>query len=215
MQIKICGLTTQATIAAAADAGATHIGLNFYPPSPRYVDEHLAAKLAATAPLNLIKVGVFVNPDDDFLGANVLAGKLDAIQLHGKEDAARIAQIKARLGLPVWKVLSVETAADVAHADAFADVADFLLFDAKTPKDAALPGGMGVGFDWSLLDAYKGALKWGLAGGLTPNNVAEAIRATGTALVDTASGVESAPPAKPGIKDVDKIAAFCKAALQA
>jgi len=210
MQIKICGLTTPATIAAAADAGATHVGLNFYPPSPRYADAHLAAKLADSTPPSLTKVGVFVNPDDDFLAECIEAGKLDAIQLHGHEDALQIAALKARFGLPVWKVLSVETAQDVARADQFTDAADFLLFDAKTPKDASLPGGMGLGFDWDLLDAYKEALPWGLAGGLTPDNLAEAIRATGTALVDTASGVESAP----GIKDVDKIAAFCKAALQ-
>lgn len=210
VQIKICGLSTPATIAAAADAGATHMGFNFYPPSPRYVDAHLAAKLAASTPKSLTKVGVFVNPNDAFLEESVAAASLDAMQLHGKEDAARIAQVKARFGLPVWKVLSVETADDVARADEFADAADFLLFDAKTPKGAKLPGGMGVGFDWSLLDTYKGTLQWGLAGGLTPDNVAGAIRATGTALVDTSSGVESAP----GIKDVDKITAFCKAALK-
>jgi len=210
MRIKICGLSTPKTIAAAADAGATHIGLNFYPPSPRYVDTHLATKLTASAPKGLTKVGVFVDPNDGFLEESVEAGELDAIQLHGNEGAARISQLKMRFGLPVWKVWSVSTASDVARANEFADAADFLLFDAKTPKDAKLPGGMGVGFDWSLLEAYTGSLQWGLAGGLTPHNVAEAIRATGAALVDTASGVESAP----GIKDVDKITAFCKAALK-
>lgn len=208
-QIKICGLSTPATIAACAEAGATHIGLNFYPPSPRYVSAHQAEKLSKATPASLSKVGVFVSPDLAFLDECVEAGKLDAIQLHGREDAARIDEIKSRFGLPVWKVLSVETAADVARAGDYAN-ADFLLFDAKTPKGANLPGGMGLGFDWSLLEAYDGTVPWGLAGGLNPDNVAEAIRATGTALVDTASGVES----QPGIKDVDKIAAFCKAALE-
>lgn len=209
-QIKICGLSTPETIAASANAGATHIGLNFYPPSPRFVSAHQAEKLAEAAPATLKKVGVFVNPDAHFLEESVTAGKLDAIQLHGKEDASEIEAIKARFGLPVWKVLSVETVQDVARAGEFTN-ADFLLFDAKTPKGAALPGGMGLGFDWSLLKAYDGAVPWGLAGGLTPENVGDAIRLTGTALVDTSSGVESTP----GNKDASKIAAFCKAALAA
>ena len=207
-QIKICGLSTPATIAASADAGASHIGFNFYPPSPRFVSSHQAEKLAAATPASLTKVGVFVNPDFDFLAECAAAGRLDAIQLHGKEDGLELEAIRARFGLPVWKVLSVETAEDVARAGEYQN-ADFLLFDTKTPKGASLPGGMGLGFDWSLLEAYDGALPWGLAGGLTPDNVAEAIRSTGASLVDTSSGVESAP----GMKDVDKIAAFCKAAL--
>lgn len=208
VQIKICGLSTPETIGACADAGATHIGFNFYSPSPRFVSAHQAAKLSQNTPANLLKVGVFVNPDDEFLEESVGAGKLDAIQLHGNEDPLQLEAIRSRFGLPVWKVLSVETVEDVARANDFAN-ADFLLFDTKTPKGAALPGGMGIGFDWSLLEAYDGAVPWGLAGGLNPDNVADAIQSTGTTLVDTASGVESAP----GIKDMDKIAAFCKAAL--
>lgn len=208
VQIKICGLSTPETIAAAAKAGATHIGLNFYPPSPRYVSAHQAKKLSEGTPPSLLKVGVFVNPDDAFLSESLVAGRLDAIQLHGREDEARIEAIKVRFGLPVWKVLSVETAEDVARSREYQN-ADFLLFDTKTPKGAALPGGMGLGFDWSLLEDYDGAVPWGLAGGLNPDNVADAIRSTGATLVDTASGVESAP----GMKDMDKIAAFCKAAL--
>ena len=168
---------------------------------------HQAEKLAPATPVSLIKVGVFVNPDFDFLAECTAAGRLDAIQLHGKEDALFLESVRTRFGLPVWKVLSVETAEDVARAGEYQN-ADFLLFDTKTPKGAALPGGMGLGFDWSLLEAYDGSVPWGLAGGLKPQNVADAIRSTGTFLVDTSSGVESAP----GMKDVDKIAAFCKAA---
>ena len=206
-QIKICGLSTPETVNAAIAAEASHIGLNFYPPSPRFVSEDLVAQLAAIAGDRVLKVGVFVDPDNAFLGDHVKAGAMDAIQLHGKETPDRVRDVKARFGLPVWKVLSVETAEDVAGASDYEDVADFLLFDTKTPK-GTLPGGMGLGFDWSLLEHYDGALPWGLAGGLTPDNVADAIRKTGAALVDTSSGVETAP----GVKDVDLIAAFCKAA---
>ncbi|MEM1052738.1 MAG: phosphoribosylanthranilate isomerase [Pseudomonadota bacterium] len=208
VQIKICGLSTPETIAAAARAGASHIGFNFYPPSPRFVSVAKSADLAEQTPDNLLKVGVYVDPDDALLEESVVAARLNAIQLHGKEDAARIAAVKSRFGLPVWKVLSVETAEDVVSANDYAN-ADFLLFDTKTPAGAQLPGGMGLSFDWSLLKAFEGVVPWGLAGGLKADNVADAIRSTGTALVDTSSGVESAP----GIKDVDKIAAFCNAAL--
>ena len=209
MQIKICGLTTRETVEAAVAAGASHVGFNFYPPSPRFVSANEAGGLADAA-RGLAKVGVFVNPEDAFLDANVGPARLDAIQLHGKESPERVAEVKARFGLPVWKVLSVETAADIARAADYGEVADFLLFDTKTPE-GSLPGGMGMGFDWSLLKAYEGNLPWGLAGGLEPDNVAEAIRQTRPALVDVSSGVESAP----GVKDEGKIAAFCKAALSA
>lgn len=208
MQIKICGLSTRETVLAAVAAGASHVGLNFYPPSPRFVSPDQARELAE-ATGTLTKVGVFVNPDDAFLDEHLAPARLDAIQLHGKESPERVAEVKARFGLPVCKVLSVETAADIARASDYGH-ADFLLFDTKTPS-GALPGGMGLGFDWSLLDAYDGALPWGLAGGLGPDNVAEAIRETGASLVDVSSGVESAP----GVKDEGLITAFCKAALGA
>jgi phosphoribosylanthranilate isomerase len=208
-RIKICGLSTPETIAASADAGASHIGFNFYPPSPRYVEPARAVELAAQTPASLAKVGVFVDADDDLLDQAVEHAKLDAIQLHGTETPKRAREVAERFAVPVWKVLSVETRDDVAAAGAYADCADLILFDTKTPK-GALPGGMGMGFDWSLLEAFDRTTAWGLAGGLTPENVAAAIAATSAPLVDTSSGVETAP----GIKDVDKIAAFCKAALQ-
>lgn len=205
--VKICGISTPETLAACIAARAEWVGFNFFPPSPRFVSHAAAAGLAAQAEGGIRKAGVFVDADDAFLAEAVAAGRLDAIQLHGKENPERVSQVKARFGLPVWKVLSVSGIEDVTGAAAFNGAADFLLFDAKTPK-GQLPGGMGLAFDWSLLSAYRGPLGWGLAGGLTPANVAEAIRLTRAPLVDTSSGVESAP----GLKDVDKIAAFCKAA---
>lgn len=205
--IKICGISTPETLAACIAGRAQWVGFNFFPPSPRFVTSAVAARLAAQAGGAIAKAGVFVDADDLVLAEAVTAGQLDAIQLHGHEPPAHVAQVKARFGLPVWKVLSVASAEDVAKAAAYAGAADFLLFDAKTPK-GQLPGGMGLAFDWGLLAAYRGPLAWGLAGGLTPANVREAIGETGAALVDVSSGVESAP----GIKDVDKIAAFCKAA---
>ncbi|NNC58711.1 MAG: phosphoribosylanthranilate isomerase [Erythrobacter sp.] len=204
--IKICGIDRVETLDAAIAARASHVGLVFYPPSPRFLVMREAAALAARAKGQITQVGLFVDPDDTVLAEGIAAG-LDAIQLHGEESPERVAQVKARFALPVWKVLPVASAADVARAARYQDAADFLLFDAKTPK-GSLPGGMGLRFDWNLLIGYRGAIPWGLAGGLTADNVAEAVRLTGAPLVDTSSGVESAP----GVKDVDKIAAFCKAA---
>lgn len=206
-KIKICGVTTPAAIDAAIAARADYVGFNFHPPSPRFLSSGNAAALTEQVQGRAVIVGVFVDVDDATIAEAIASGKLDAIQLHGSETPERAAQVKARFGLPVWKVLSVATADDVAKADAYRDAADFILFDAKTPK-GSMPGGMGLTFDWSLLAAYRGPLPWGLAGGLTPANVADAVRATGAPMVDTSSGVESAP----GIKDAELIAAFCRAA---
>ena len=206
--IKICGITTPQALAATIKARAEYVGFNFYPPSPRFLAFSEAPALAAQAQGRTTRVGVFVDADDPFIAEAVAAARLDAIQLHGKEAPERAAQVRARFGLPVWKVLSVATADDVARAAAYAGTADFILFDAKTPKGAALPGGLGLAFDWTLLTGYRGALPWGLAGGLSPDNVAEAIRMTGAPMVDVSSGVESAP----GVKDEQRIASFCYAA---
>lgn len=204
--IKICGLTTPDTVEAAITARAEHLGFNFYPPSPRYLAPRDAAELAARAEGRISRVGLFVDADDAAIAEVLAAARLDAIQLHGQESPERAAQVKARFGLPVWKALSVASAADVSRAQAYAGAIDLVLFDAKTPK-GTLPGGMGLSFDWSLVANWKGPIAWGLAGGLTPDNVAEAIRLTGAPLVDTSSGVETAP----GIKDSGRIAAFCAA----
>lgn len=208
--IKTCGLSTPETIEAAIEAGATHIGLNFYGPSPRYVTPQSAASLASLAADRVVRVGVFVDPELSLLEEVIGHAQLDAIQLHGSEPSALVAQIKGRFGLPVWKVISVRDIEDIDRAAEFEGLADFILFDAKTPKDS-LPGGMGLSFDWSLLAHNRGESPWGLAGGLNPGNVAEAIHATGAPLVDASSGLESSP----GIKDVDLIRAFCKAAREA
>lgn len=205
--IKICGISTVPALDAVIRARADHVGLVFFPPSPRNVSPAEAAALAARADGQIGRVGLFVDADDALLADGVAAGRLDAIQLHGHESPERAAQVRARYGLPVWKAIPVSTAADVERAAVYREAVDLVLFDAKTPK-GTLPGGMGLVFDWSLLDIWKNRAPWGLAGGLTPGNVAEAVRQTGAPLVDTSSGVETAP----GIKDADRIAAFCTAA---
>jgi phosphoribosylanthranilate isomerase len=205
--IKICGLKTPEALDAAIRARAEYAGFNFFPPSPRFVTLTEAAQLAARAEGRIGRVAVIVDADDATIAEIVAAARIDALQLHGGETPERAAQIKARFGLPVWKAMSVASQGDVARASAFVDATDLVLFDAKTPKNA-LPGGMGLSFDWKLVANWNGPLAWGLAGGLTPENVAEAIRLTGTPLVDTSSGVESAP----GMKDVGRIADFCAAA---
>lgn len=209
-RIKICGINSPDSLEAAIAARASHVGFNFFPPSPRFAAPDLAAQLSRQAAERIVRVGVFVDADDAFLAEILAAAPLDAVQFHGSESPERVAQAKARFGLPVWKVLSVSAREDLQRADAYAQAADFLLLDAKTPK-GTLPGGMGLSFDWNLLSGWKSPLPWGLAGGLSPSNVGDAIRTTGAPLVDTASGVESAP----GVKDASLIAAFCSAAASA
>jgi phosphoribosylanthranilate isomerase len=206
--IKICGLTTPATLDAAIAARAEYFGLMFVAKSPRFAAPGLAARLSRQAGGRIKRVGVFLDADDAEISEAVAAG-LDVLQLHGGESPERAAQLSQRHGLPVWKVLSVATGADLDRAAAYAGAADLVLLDAKTPK-GALPGGLGLSFDWALLAGWKPPLPWGLAGGLSPANVGEAVRLTGAPLVDCSSGVESAP----GVKDVDLIAAFCQAARQ-
>ena len=206
--IKICGISTVEALDAAIAGRADFIGLVFFPPSPRAVDGHAASALAMRGGDRIGRVGLFVDAGDALIAEGIRTGRLDAIQLHGKETPERVAQVRQRFGLPVWKAISVATRADIVKAEAYGQVADLLLFDAKTPDDAALPGGMGLRFDWSLLDGWKGRPGWGLAGGLTPRNVASAIAQSGAPLVDTSSGVESAP----GVKDASLIRAFCASA---
>jgi phosphoribosylanthranilate isomerase len=204
--IKICGISTPGALEAAIRGRAAYAGFVFFARSPRNVTPAQAAQLAEHAQGRIARVGLFVDADDAAIGEAVDAARLDVLQLHGKESPERVAQLRSRFGLKVWKALSVASADDVARANAYAGAADLILFDAKTPK-GTLPGGMGLSFDWSLVANWKGPLAWGLAGGLTPENVGEAIARTGAPLVDTSSGVESAP----GVKDEDRIAAFCKA----
>ena len=200
---KICGLSTPDTLDAAVAGGASHVGFVFFPPSPRHLTLDRAAALAARAPDGVARVGVFVNPDDATLDRAVAAGRLHAVQLHSTAPD-RVAAIRARLRLETWAAVAIRDRADLDAAHAYARAADRLLYDARTPPGSALPGGMGVSFDWSLLDGFPHPLPWALSGGLDPANVADAIRRTGAALVDVSSGVEVAP----GAKDVGRIAAF-------
>ncbi|CRL10361.1 N-(5'-phosphoribosyl)anthranilate isomerase [Phaeobacter italicus] len=209
IRVKICGLKTPQDIAAAAEAGAAYIGFNFFAKSPRSVTPQEAAALAVEAPIGMCKVALVVNADDAMLDEITSVVPLDMIQLHGQETPERVAEVKARYGLPVMKVLGVSSLEDVQRIDAYEGVADQILVDAKAPKDAVLPGGNGVAFDWRLLAQKKyWRAPWMLAGGLNPENVAEAIRVTGARQVDVASGVESAP----GEKDPARIKSFCEAA---
>jgi len=207
--VKICGLTDSGDLAAAVEAGARYIGFNFFPKSPRYVDLEKAAQLASEVPVGVAKVALVVDVDDDFLDALTSQVAIDMLQLHGKETPERVADIKARYGLPVIKAIGIAGPEDVAKIDIYARVADQLLIDAKAPKDATLPGGNGITFDWRLLaDKKYWTVPWMLAGGLTVENVAEAMRLTGAKQVDLASAVESAP----GRKDPAKMRAFIAAA---
>ena len=206
--VKICGLTEPAGLAAAVAAGARYVGFVFFAKSPRHVSPEQAADLAAQVPLGIAKVGLFVDPDDALLRAVLDKVPLDMIQLHGAETPARVAEVKALTGLPVIKAVGLAEPADLDALWDYGLVADMLLIDAKPPKGAALPGGNGVAFDWRLLAGRQILKPWLLAGGLTPDNVAEAIRLTGAMGVDVSSGVESAP----GIKDHDRIRAFVAAA---
>lgn len=208
--VKICGVTDPDALVATLSAGADAVGFNFFPPSPRAITPDAVRPLAARAP-HLLKVGVFVDADDALLDAAVGAGALGAIQLQGEESPARLAEIRSRFGLPVWKAVGVRTSADVRAACARFSAADRLLLDAKAPEGSPIPGGNGLRFDWTILSDARPTGPWGLAGGLTPETVAEAIARTGAPLVDVASGVEDAP----GIKSVAKIAAFVEAARRA
>src|SRR3569623_163916 len=204
---KICGLSTPETLDTAIRGGASHVGFVFFPPSPRHVTRERAAQLAARVPGHVRRVGVFVAPDDATIEAATAAGQLDVLQLHNV-TAPRAAAIKAKTRLDVWAAVAVKARLDLAAARGFAGAADRLLYDAKTPPGAALPGGMGVRFDWTLLDGHRHPLPWALSGGLDPRNVGEAIRITGATHVAVSSGVASAA----GVKDMDKLAAFLNAA---
>lgn len=208
--IKICGLKTPEALAASAEAGATHAGFNFFPKSPRYLRLDAARHLATGMPLSLTAVALLVDPSDDELRAAVEAIAADAVQLHGQETPERVAAVKALTGLDVIKALPVSSRADIAAARAY-KAADRFLFDARPPAGADRPGGNGAAFDWTLLAGADISRPWILSGGLTPENVVQAIEATGAPGVDVSSGVESAP----GVKDFGKLSAFIGAASSA
>jgi phosphoribosylanthranilate isomerase len=206
VSVKICGLRTAADVRATAAAGAAYCGFVFFPKSPRNLLLAEARALALDAPPGLAKVALTVNADDAFLDALTAQVPLDMLQLHGAEPPARVAEVKARYGLPVMKAVGVADAADLPELERYLNVADQVLVDAKPPKGADLPGGNGLAFDWRLIAGRRWPIPWMLAGGLTPDNVAQAIAMTGARQVDVSSGVESAP----GVKDAVLIDAFVK-----
>jgi phosphoribosylanthranilate isomerase len=207
-RVKICGLSRPEDVVAAAAAGATYVGFVFFAKSPRHVDIATARGLALEVPVGIAKVALTVNADDALLDALTDQVPLDMLQLHGSESPERVAEVRARYGLPVMKAIGIADESDLAQIDAYGAVADQLLIDAKPPKGADLPGGNGLAFDWRLVNRKYWPCPWMLAGGLTPDNVALAVQMTGARQVDVSSGVENAP----GVKDAGQIDAFVRAA---
>jgi len=208
LSVKICGLRNLETLDSALEAGADMVGFVFFPPSPRHVDFALARELGIRAAGRALKVALSVNADDDWLAAGIAALQPDLLQLHGKETLARVAAVKARFQLPVMKAIAVETRDDLACVPDYAAIADRLMFDARAPRDATRPGGLGKPFDWRLLKNLDPRVPFMLSGGLNRDNVAEAINITGARGVDVSSGVERAP----GEKRPDLIRGFIQAA---
>jgi phosphoribosylanthranilate isomerase len=212
VRAKICGVNSRAALDAAVGGGADFVGFNFYPPSPRALTAEAAAPLAAAVPPVVAKVGVLVDEPDERIGEILARVSLDMLQLHGKETPSRVDDIRRRFGLPVMKAVKIAEAADLAVADRYIGHSDWLLFDAKPPPQmtGALPGGNALAFDWQLLAGRSWPLPWMLSGGLSAENLAEAVRTSGAAVVDVSSGVES----RPGCKDPAKIAAFLAEAVR-
>ncbi len=208
VRAKICGINDPVAMETALDNGASHVGLVFYPPSPRAVMPEAARPLSAIAQGRAVRTGLFVDPDDAAIDAVLNAAELDMLQLHGAETPARVSELRRRTDLTVMKVIRVGAVSDIDLATDYLAAADWLMFDALPPKDMknALPGGNALSFDWTLLAGRDWPLPWMLAGGLNAENVAEAVRLSGARTVDTSSGVEDAP----GRKNPDKIRAFLK-----
>ena len=206
--VKICGLSTRETLDVALESGADMVGFVFFPPSPRHISLETARELGKQAKGRAVKVALTVDADDATLVNIVETLRPDILQLHGKETTARLRDIKQKFGLPLMKALPVETSADLAPLPGYASVADRILFDARAPKDATRPGGLGAPFDWHLLQNLELDLPYMVSGGLHTQNLAEAVRITRAGGVDVSSGVESAP----GVKDPELIKAFIRAA---
>jgi len=204
VNVKICGLRTADSIDVSVKAGADMLGFNSFMKSPRFVAPDQAAALCARVPEGIAKVGLFVDPDDAMLAVYLENARFDIIQLHGHENPARAAEIRTRFNTPVMKVIGIADTNDLASTSAYREAADHLLLDTKPPKGADRPGGNAMAFDWTILKGWKAPMPWMLAGGLTPDNVGEAVAISGAPGVDVASGVES----EPGRKDADLIRAF-------
>jgi len=202
---KICGLSSEAAVAAAIEGGAAYLGFVFYPPSPRAVSPKRAAQLCVSVPPGVQRVGMFVDADDAAIAAVLDIAALDILQFHGQESPERVAEVKARFNRPVMKAIAIADPEDVLAGSRYEDHADMLLFDAKPPRRAdALPGGNGLAFDWRLIADRRWRLPWMLSGGLTAALLPEAVQVSGAAAVDVSSGVER----RPGDKDPDKIREF-------
>src|SRR4051794_30348282 len=205
--VKICGLSTRETLGAALDAGADMVGFVFFPPSPRHLSLEQARELGSQAKGRALKVALSVDADDATLANIVDALQPDILQLHGSESLARVRDIKQKFGVPVMKALAIETPDSLAALPGYAAVADHILFDARAPKHATRPGGLGAPFDWRVLENLELKVPYMVSGGLHAGNVAEAVRLTGAGGVDVSSGVESAS----GVKDPEMIKAFIRA----
>ena len=206
VRVKICGLTSVQAVSDATDAGAAYLGFNFFQKSPRSITLAQAPDILRAVPPGVMKVALVVDPDDALV-AGLSELPIDMVQLHGEETPDRVVAVRKRTRLPVMKVIGIRGPEDVAKIALYGSVSDQLLVDAKAPRDAELPGGNGVAFDWRLIAGQRWPVPWMLAGGLKPENVAEGIRLTGARQVDVASGVESAP----GVKDRDLMRAFIRA----
>jgi phosphoribosylanthranilate isomerase len=198
VRVKICGVNDPAAFDTAVAAGADYVGLNFFPPSPRYVTPSRAAALSARHPGGPLRVGLFVDPSAEAIAAVLDAVWLDILQIYGAID---FPELRARFGLPLWRATGIDTVGDLPHESGGADA---LVLEAKPPPNATRPGGNAARFEWSLLRNWHAPVPWVLAGGLTPDNVAEAIRVTGADTVDVSSGVET----KRGVKNAALIRAF-------
>jgi phosphoribosylanthranilate isomerase len=209
VRAKICGLSSEAGVAAAIEGGAAYVGFVFYPPSPRAVSPERAARLCAAVPSGVQRVALFVDADDASIAAVLDLAPIDILQFHGQESPDRVADVKARFDRPVMKAIAIAGPQDVLAASRYEDRADMLLFDAKPPRRAdALPGGNGLAFDWRLIADRRWRLPWMLSGGLTAELLPEAVRISGAAAVDVSSGVER----RPGDKDPNKIREFLRVA---
>ena len=205
---KICGLTDPVAVQTAVEHGADMVGFVFFPASPRNLSAEQAETLLNEVPSGIDRVGLFVDPETDFLDRILAKARLDLLQLHGDETPERCRAISIYFGLPIIKAIKVSGKADLTAARAYEDCVDWLMFDARPPQDGALPGGNGQPFDWSILQGAQFKRPWLLAGGLTPDNLPQAVQQSGARAVDVSSGVESAP----GKKDPAKIRAFLDAA---
>lgn len=210
VEVKICGLSTPETMAAAVDAGADYVAVNFFPPSPRSVTPEQAGELMTPVGDRAVKVGLLVDAGDALIEEVLRAAPLDLLQLHGSESVERVAAIRTGFGVPVMKVIKIRAAEDVARVEDFLEVSDRILFDAAPPADMdnPLPGGNAVSFDWTYLKGKSWSKPWMLAGGLTVENLSRAVELSGASALDVSSGVED----RPGVKSPDKIRAFLRRA---